>query len=110
MGRVFLVQRPSFKSAGRWADKYDLSPAERYGTLVECLPPGNIPRELSATRDRLKEVLKDFKRGEDYLVAIGDPVAIAMATLIADKVARGGLRILKWDRRSGEYAPYILDV
>ena len=106
MGRVFLVQRPSVRVSGRWQDKYDLGPAERFGRLVECLPPGNIPRELSATRDALRQSLADFDRAEDYFVAIGDPVAIALATLIVGP----GSRILKWDRRAGEYLPFALEI
>lgn len=106
MGRVFLVQRPSVRQSGRWVDKYDLEPARRFGELVECLPPGNIPRELSATREALRRSLADFDRVKDYFVAIGDPVAIALATLIVGP----GSRILKWDRRAGEYAPFVLEI
>lgn len=110
MGRVFLVQRPSVKSSGAWVDKYDLTPARHFGDLVECLPPGNIPREISVTVARLKEVLGDFRVAEDYLLAIGDPIAIALAVLVADRVARGGVRLLKWDRRASHYIPYSLDI
>jgi len=108
--RVFLVQRPSVRANGVWVDKYDLTPAEHFGELVMCLPPGNIPRELPVTVARLKEVLGDFRVADDYLLAIGDPIAIALAVLVADRVARGGVRVLKWDRRGGHYVPYALEI
>jgi hypothetical protein len=110
VGRVFLVQRPSITVNGRWVDKYSLDAATRFGDLVECLPPGNIPRDLSAAADALKAALGGFRRGEDYLLAIGDPIAISLAVLIADRVARGGIRMLKWDRRGGVYIPFTLEI
>lgn len=90
-------------------DKYDLSAAREFGELTECLPPGNIPRELSATAARLRRALADFDPAQDYLLAIGDPIAIAMAVLVADR-AGGSVRVLKWDRRQERYLPFTLDV
>lgn len=110
MGRVYLVQRPSVKVSGRWTDKYDLGPAEEFGELTECLPPGNIPRDMASTTAALKAALGEFRRDEDYLLAIGDPIAISLAVLIADRVARGGVRVLKWDRRGTRYIPFTLEI
>lgn len=108
MGKVFLVQRPSVKVNGRWTDKYDLSAAREFGELAECLPPGNIPRELSGTAARLRQALGAFDSEQDYLLAIGDPIAISMAVLIADRASGGGVRVLKWDRRAERYVPFKL--
>lgn len=112
MSRVFVVQRPSYrdKSTNEWRDKYDLSAAAQYGDLVYLLGTrGNIPQSTQATVRLLREKLQDFGP-EDYLVAIGDPVAIAAAAVIASGRTRGLLRVLKWDRRIEGYLPYMLEL
>lgn len=109
MPRVFLVQRPASKQNGVWSDKYDLSPAEHFGDLVHCLPPGNIPRDLAVTVSKLKAALADFSDA-DYLLAIGDPIAIGLASIVAHRANHGRVTLLKWDRRSQHYVPYRLEV
>lgn len=105
-GRVFVVQRPSFRSPdGAWADKYDLSPAAHFGELVEVLPRGNVPKQLEVTLTRLRVTLKDFNDA-DFILAIGDPVAIGLATAIAAHNNSGRLALLKWDRIRQEYRSY----
>lgn len=112
MSRVFVVQRPSFrdKATNEWKDKYDLSAAAQYGDLAYLLGTrGNIPQSTPATVRLLQEKLRDFT-SEDYLVAIGDPVAIAAAAVIAAGRTGGMLRVLKWDRRIEGYLPYTLEL
>jgi hypothetical protein len=104
---VYAVQRPCFfsRSEQKWVDKFDLSPAEHYGKLVYCLPPGNVPHDLATSIDTLSQALKDYK-AQDYLLAVGDPVAIVAAGLIAGKQTGGSVTVLKWDHYNREYTPY----
>ena len=105
--RVYVVQRPAYRdrNTGDWVDKYDLSAAEVYGSLVYLLPPGNLPRNLTEATARLRHRLSDYMPC-DHLLAAGDPVAIAAAVLVAGHYSGGCLSLLKWDRMEQRYFPY----
>lgn len=108
--RVFVVQRPSYKADdGAWVEKYDLRPAQRHGRLTDVFGPGNLhPAALSTALETCKHSLKDFRDG-DHLLALGDPVAIAMA-VFAMTLVRGDrpFSVLKWDRRSAQYRSFVV--
>lgn len=107
--RVYVVQRAAFKNrrTGEWEDKYDLSSAEDYGRIVYLLPPGNIARDMTETMARLKHRLSDIDDG-DHLLAVGDPVAIAAATMVFSYFNGGRVSFLKWDRIDQCYYPYLI--
>ena len=109
--RVYVVQRPAYRdrNTGGWVDKYDLSAAEEHGRLVYLLPPGNVPRDLTETVARLRHRLSDCLPC-DYLLAAGDPVAIAAAVLMFGRYSGGRVSLLKWDRLEQRYYPYEVDV
>lgn len=110
--RVYVVQRPSFRdrATNEWRDKYDLSAAAQYGELVYLVGSrGNVPQSTASVVGLLHEKLSAFTP-EDYLVAIGDPVAIAAAACVASARTGGRLKILKWDRRIEGYLPYTLEL
>lgn len=107
--RVFVVQRPAVRTAQGWVDKYDLTSAALYGRLVDVLPPGNIPPITGPTVGRIQDALKDYQE-HDFLLTLGDPVAIAAAAAIAARLTDGRLQVLKWDRHNSEYRAYGLDV
>ena len=109
--RVYIVQRAAFKNrrTGEWEDKYDLSTAEEYGRLVYLLPPGNIGKDMTTTMARLEHRLSEYEPG-DHLLAVGDPVAIAAAVLVAGKWNDGEISLLKWDRIAQVYYPYKVSV
>lgn len=111
MSRVFLPQRPVVKNYGtasggpRWLDKYDLSPAERFGPLVELLPIGNSPSDLGSVMRHVEHGLRDFS-ADDHLLAVGDPVVLAIAVLVAARRTGGQVSLLKWDRLAREYSAH----
>jgi hypothetical protein len=47
-------------------------------------------------------VLKDFS-DDDYLLAAGDPSAIAVAGAVAAEANRGRFKLLKWDKSNKGY-------
>ena len=104
--RVYVVQRPASKDrrTGEWIEKFDLSAAKRFGALVDILPTGQIPHwdELSA---RMHHRLSEYQ-DVDYILALGDPVAIAAAAMIASHYNDGKVHLLKWDRQYRSYIPY----
>ena len=111
-GRVFVVQRPAYFDRERrgWVNKYDLTPAERFGELVFLLRPGNIYRDkLQSTLRHLNRELADYGPG-DHILAIGDPVAIAVTVMIAARATDGHISLLKFDRMTEEYDAYEIDV
>lgn len=112
MSRVFVVQRPAYYDRERrgWVNKYDLSSAEKHGELIFLLRPGNIYRDkLGWAMRQLSETLADFGH-QDHLLAVGDPVAIAAAVMVAAGRTGGRVSLLKWDRIEQTYEAYVIDL
>lgn len=103
--RVFVVQQPAVYCRDRreFVPKYDLSPAAKHGRLEFLLGPGNIfkDRMEQATRQLAKAL--ETCTDKDFILAVGDPVAIAAAILIAGARTGGIVNLLKYDRISGGY-------
>src|SRR5690348_2003306 len=98
--RVYIVQQPATfdRGNGGFVAKYDLSPAKQFGKLVFIMPPGNVfLHQLPAATLHMRNVLAGFQPC-DFLLAIGDPILIAAAAMIAGQKTGGELRMLKWDR------------
>lgn len=112
MSRVFVVQRPAYYDRSRrgWVNKYDLSPAGKFGELVFLLRPGNIYRDkLDSAVAHLRKHLADYSE-DDHILAIGDPVAIAATVMMASQVSGGRISLLKFDRMNNEYDAYKVDL
>lgn len=112
MPKVYIVQRPAYFCRTRrgWVNKYDLTPAQKFGELVYLLRPGNI------YADKLEGALAALKAGlnayteEDSILAIGDPVAIGATVLVAANLTGGKVGMLKFDRIAEDYERYIVDI
>ncbi len=111
MSRVFVVQQPAIfdHRKGCFEPKYDLSPACVHGELVFLLEPGNIFKDrMKKARETLRRKLEDFT-GDDFLLAVGDPVAIALTVMLAsERVGDAALKLLKWDRKAKTYEPFAI--
>ena len=57
----------------------------------------------------LKHALKDFC-DDDYILTVGDPVAIGMATSIAANANRGRVKFLRWDRQTRSYIKIKVEI
>ena len=86
----------------------DFRKASQYGQLVVCLPPGHVALSPAPTVSRLRDVLRDFS-DDDYLLAAGDPSAIAIAAVMAAKHNRGKFKLLKYDKVSRSYISVDVD-
>ncbi|MCK1668666.1 hypothetical protein [Bradyrhizobium sp. 153] len=105
MSRVFVVQQPAVfdRVLKTFVPKYDLTPAAAHGRLVYLLGPGNIFKDrMDQATKQIARVMSDYSM-RDCLLAVGDPVAIAAAVMIAGKRTGGVVRLLKWDRLSASY-------
>jgi hypothetical protein len=109
MPRVFLVQNPSRRDqdTGDWIPKYDLSAASAFGEIVELLPPGPDWRDSDQIAERMSQNLTgpDGYQPADYILALGDPIAISIAMMLALKNAGGFVVALKHERREKCYFP-----
>lgn len=111
-GRVFVVQRPAYFDRERrgWVNKYDLTPAEKHGEIVFLLRPGNIYRDrLESAVRHLERELTDYGP-DDHILAVGDPVAIAMTVMVAARQTGGRVSLLKFDRMTEAYDAYVIDI
>lgn len=93
MSTVYVVQE---------SPKYSALPAAEYGDLKVLLPPGQIMLATAPTVSQLRAKLKDFD-DNDFLLAMGDPIAIGLAVAIAANNNGGRIKMLKWDRREHRY-------
>ena len=97
---VFVVQ----ESIGK-----NLSPAAQYGELDVLLSAHkSAAYSLAPTIRTLRNKLRNFN-DEDYLLLIGDPLAMAMASVIAAQFNGGKIKILKWNNKDHVYLPLSLN-
>lgn len=91
---VYVVQAQSNKN---------LLPAEKFGQLKYLLPEGaNITYSGGQLANQLMVRLSKFS-DEDYLLLVGDPAAIGIATAVASHHNQGKFKFLKWDRQEQRY-------
>lgn len=111
-GKVYVVQQPAYfnRTTREWVQKYDLSSAKEHGELVYLLGPGNIFKDRMANAtDTIKYKMREFGP-DDHILAIGDPVAIALTTMIAGNINGGSISLLKYDRITARYESYRLEI
>ena len=83
--------------------------AQKYGELELLLPGGDIVLSSAPTVSRLKKGLKDYN-DNDYILTMGDPIAIAIAGAVASDFNNGRVNFLKWDRQERLYFPVKCDL
>jgi ABC-type sugar transport system substrate-binding protein len=66
------------------------------------LPPGQVMLATAPTIRVLRDKLRSFS-DSDFLLAIGDPMAIGMSVAIAAGFNSGKIKMLKWDRQEHRY-------
>ena len=101
MPKVFIVQET----------KHNIIGAMKYGEL-EILLPAHEQIVLSATNagNKMKRKLSKFHPDEDFLILIGDPVAMGLAFALVSHYTHGRFRVLKWDRQEQMYYPIQVDL
>jgi hypothetical protein len=104
MSHVFVVNEPVRVDpmTGAEGRVIDLSPALEYGDLHHLLVPGKLPSDLRGTIAALDRGLETYG-DDDYLLLVGDPVAIGIATAMAALANEGRVRVLRWHPRVRRY-------
>jgi hypothetical protein len=84
--------------------------AGKYGELQYLLKEGSqVTLSAGFVTNTLKSKLDKFN-DNDYLLLIGDPVAIGIAVAIAAHWNRGKVKLLKWDKQDKMYYPVSIDI
>lgn len=92
MSKVFVVQD---------TDR-NLLPAKEFGTLRVMLTYSDTVLGYEHVLKKLQKEMAGIT-SKDYLLCIGDPVAIGLAVHVAFMFTNGNISILKWDRVKYEY-------
>ena len=100
-GKVYVVQENP---------KFSVISAGNYGELVPLLPFGSqVVLSVAPTLSLCRKKLSSFS-DNDYIMAIGDPTAIAIACMVAGENNRGVVKMLKWDKREKMYYPVTINL
>lgn len=107
--KVFVAQEVLKRSVdNERVPVFDFSPAIKYGKL-EIIVPYNTPiHPVDELVSIAKYRMEDF-RAHDYLLAVGDPVVIAVCSVIALQRTGGFLSLLKWNKLAKDYEPVHID-
>lgn len=99
--RVFVVHDDGQKN---------LLPALKFGAL-EPLISGRDAQlyNTGPLVQQLRSKLRTFTK-DDFILAVGDPVAIGIATAIAAEFSGGHVKMLKWDRQERMYYALTVDL
>jgi hypothetical protein len=95
MNKVYVLQ----ESPGK-----NLIPATKYGQIIICLPPMlQMTFESDPIIDILLVKLAPFDSRKDYLLLMGDPAIISLASIIVANLTKNHFNLLKWDRQEQTY-------
>lgn len=112
MPKVFVIHQPAVRDhfTSNMRPQHDLSPALRYGQIIDVLPPGSITQDTNVLTSQIEKRFKEenFSEG-DFIIAMGDPIAIVAGALVAARMS-ATVRLLKWDRRMQGYLPCEINV
>ena len=89
---------------GQLRSKFDFRSAEKFGPLKFLLSSNASPFNLSPVVKELQRKLSSFT-DEDYLLLVGNPVLIGIATAIAADANDGRVRMLQWSGARKQYIP-----
>lgn len=110
MPRVFVPQVPSRfdTDMNQWVPMVDISPANKYGDIFVMLPPEASRLRPANLVKQLRAAMQDYSEN-DFILAIGDPVCIAIVAALANR-ACSPMRMLKWDHRMRDYTLSSIDI
>lgn len=90
-------------------DGKNISPALKYGKIQVLLPPGQVTFSIGPASFELNRQLSHYTK-DDYLLLIGDPIAIGLACAIAARQTNGEIKLLKWDKQEMCYIPLAMNI
>lgn len=102
MAKVYVTQVSEGKN---------MLPARDWGHIEYVMDhTGPMWKNMPQAVEQAMVKLANFNPDEDYILPLGDPVAIAIATMVVGKLTGGRFQILKWDRQECDYYVVQVDV
>lgn len=104
MSKVYVVQQTMKKGpGGGLVPAFDLTPAIAYGDIELLLESSTLVGiAVKPVLRTLRDKLRDFS-DDDYILPVGDPIAMALAINVAMEYNNGRAKVLRWDRREKGY-------
>lgn len=102
--KVYVVQNPPVKTVAGRTTQINLAPAAKYGEFVLLLAPGDVVLDTDSTVKELYKKLENYSN-KDWLLLIGDPVAIGLAAAVASDINGGRVNMLRWSKQDRLYVP-----
>jgi len=96
MSRVYIIQA----TQGR----FNFDAAKRFGELVYVLGERDSVFHMDETLNKLTQRMSAFNT-DDFILPIGNPGMIGIATALAADRTNGEFSILQWLGREKEYIP-----
>lgn len=110
MSFVFVVQNQHHSDGeGNLIPKFDLTPAQKFGTIIHLLSPTARPFNPGPIVQELHRKLSNYTP-RDYLLLLGSPTLIGWTTAIAAHYAGGRINLLQWDGRAKEYQAIVAEL
>lgn len=106
---VFAIQQPHRWNGRELAPAFDVSPAEEHGNVEFLLSPTAAPFQTAGIVQELHEKLNGFSDG-DFLLLIGNPCLIGIATAIAAHYNNGLVPMLQWSGKDGRYIEVVPEI
>jgi hypothetical protein len=115
--KVYIVQEPLHVVAGEVVSRIPLHKLDEFGEKAYIFDWTELKtdgaRDLSEERtaylyDKARRKLASFG-DRDYLVPLGNPGLIAIASIVAAEVNRGFVTLLDWVRREEVYRMFQID-
>jgi hypothetical protein len=109
--KVYIVQEPLRRdhTTGSMKRFMDFTPAAIYGELTPVLSSNTSVLTTGPLVNELRRKLSGITR-DDYLLLVGDTVAIGLAVAVALEYTGGSINMLKWIRASSSYIKLTAEV
>lgn len=109
MPRVFIINEPLQLSpiSGEYERIFNFKAARRFGDLRHLLPRGPLLITPGIMLNTLNHHLRDFTNN-DYLLLVGNLLAVAAAVTVASQRTGGPVRMLVWRGELRDYDEVIL--
>ncbi len=111
MSVVYVVQKQMKVDTrtGDMVSRFDLTQAEKYGTIEFLLSPRAKPYAAGGIVTELYEKLDTFC-DSDYLLLVGNQCLVGLAMSVASDLNDGRVNILQWSGRDQAYVEIKADI
>lgn len=111
MSTVYIVNETLRRDpdTGKMDRAMDLTPAKAFGELVHILPPGSLPNNIEYVIETIHKSLRNIT-SDDFLLLVGNPIAIGIACAVASDKTDGKFGMLRWNPKVREYEPVMVDI